>query len=280
MKKTERTVKVGRVTIGGGGPIVLIAGPCVVEGREMALRTAQKISKIASKLHVPVIFKASYKKANRTSGKAFSTIGMEEALRILAEVKEEFGIPILTDIHSESEILLAAEVADVLQIPAFLCRQTELLQAAGATGRAVNIKKGQFMAPSDMKHQAAKVEMVGNKNVMLTERGTSFGYHNLVVDMRSLIIMREGGYPVILDATHSVQLPGGGADFTSGQPEYIFPIARAGVAVGIDGLFLETHPNPKRALSDAASQLPLDRLEELVRQIHAIDDLVKERLAR
>lgn len=280
MKKTERTVKVGKVSIGGGRRIVLIAGPCVVEGRDMALRTARKIVAIASKHRMPVIFKASYKKANRTSGKAFSTIGMDEALRILAEVKEEFGIPILTDIHSDAEILPAAEVADVLQIPAFLCRQTELLQAAGATGRAVNIKKGQFMAPSDMKHQAAKVEMVGNKNVILTERGTTFGYHNLVVDMRSLIIMREGGYPVVLDATHSVQLPGGGADFTSGQPEYIFPIARAGVAVGIDGLFLETHPNPKRALSDAASQLPLEQLEELVKQIRAIDDLVKDRLGR
>ena len=280
MKKTERTVKVGKVSIGGGRRIVLIAGPCVVEGRDMALRTARKIVAIASKHRMPVIFKASYKKANRTSGKAFSTIGMDEALRILAEVKEEFGIPILTDIHSDAEILPAAEVADVLQIPAFLCRQTELLQAAGATGRAVNIKKGQFMAPSDMKHQAAKVEMVGNKNVILTERGTTFGYHNLVVDMRSLIIMREGGYPVVLDATHSVQLPGGGADFTSGQPEYIFPIARAGVAVGIDGLFLETHPNPKRALSDAASQLPLEQLEELVKQIRAIDDLVKGRLGR
>ncbi|HUL42927.1 MAG TPA: 3-deoxy-8-phosphooctulonate synthase [Bacteroidota bacterium] len=275
----ERTVKVGRIAIGGGRQIVLIAGPCVVEGREMVLRTAGRIQAIAKKHRIPLVFKSSYKKANRTSGKAFATIGMDEALNILAEVKEEFGIPILTDVHSESEILPAAEVADVLQIPAFLCRQTELLQAAGATGRAVNIKKGQFMAPADMKHQAAKVEMVGNKNVMLTERGTTFGYHNLVVDMRSLVIMRESGYPVILDATHSVQLPGGGADFTSGQPEYIFPIARAGAAVGIDGLFVETHPNPRRALSDAASQLPLDRLEDLVKQILPIDNLVKSRRA-
>ncbi len=273
-------IKIGKISIGGGKRIVLIAGPCVVEGREMALRTASKIQSITRKYHVPFIFKASYKKANRTSGKTFTTIGMDEALKILAEVKEEFGVPILTDIHSESEVLAAAEVADILQIPAFLCRQTELLHAAGLTGKIVNIKKGQFLAPEDMKHQALKVEMTGNKKVMLTERGTTFGYHNLVVDMRSLAILHDTGYPVILDATHSVQLPGGERNQTGGQPEFIFPIARAGVAVGIDGLFVETHPNPKRALSDSASQLKLDLLEDLVKQVVAIDTVVKERLAR
>lgn len=273
-------IKIGKISIGGGKRIVLIAGPCVVEGREMALRTANKIQSITRKYHIPFIFKASYKKANRTSGKTFTTIGMDEALIILAEVKEEFGVPILTDIHSESEVLPAAEVADILQIPAFLCRQTELLHAAGLTGKIVNIKKGQFLAPEDMKHQAMKVEMTGNKKIMLTERGTTFGYHNLVVDMRSLAILHDTGYPVILDATHSVQLPGGERNQTGGQPEFIFPIARAGVAVGIDGLFVETHPNPKRALSDSASQLKLDLLEDLVKQVVAIDTLVKDRLAR
>src|SRR5690349_16667131 len=264
-------VKVGKIAIGNGKPLVLIAGPCVVEGREMALRIAAAALKAARRHSLPFIFKASYKKANRTSGKAFSTIGMEKALLILAEVKDEFGVPILTDVHSPAEALIAADIADILQIPAFLCRQTELLQAAGVTGRAVNIKKGQFLAPADMKHQAEKVAMTGNRRILLTERGTTFGYNNLVVDIRSLPIMRGLGYPVILDATHSVQLPGGEKDRTGGQPEFIFPLARAGAAAGIDGLFIETHPDPRRALSDAASQLKLDRFGELVRQVAAID---------
>lgn len=270
-------IKIGKIKIGNGNPLVLIAGPCVVESREMVFRTAEQIQKIAKKHHVPFIFKASYKKANRTSGKSFSTLGMEESLAILADVKKEFNVPILTDIHSETEADIAAEVADILQIPAFLCRQTELLQAAGMTGKVVNIKKGQFMAPEDMKHQAQKVEMTGNKKIMLTERGASFGYHNLVVDMRSLAIMRKLGYPVILDATHSVQLPGGGKNETGGQPEFIFPIARAGVAAGLDGLFIETHPDPKRALSDSASQLKLNMLESLVKQVVSIDNIVKDK---
>jgi 2-dehydro-3-deoxyphosphooctonate aldolase (KDO 8-P synthase) len=201
---------------------------------------------------------------------------MEKALKILLDVKREFDVPILTDVHTEKEVTAAAQVADIIQIPAFLCRQTELLQAAGKTGKIVNIKKGQFMAPEDMKHQAEKVETTGNKNVLLTERGTTFGYHNLVVDMRSLVIMRSLGYPVILDATHSVQLPGGAKSKSGGQPEFIYPLARAGVAVGIDGLFIETHPNPAKAKSDAASQLKLDLLEELLRQVIAIDEVVKK----
>jgi 2-dehydro-3-deoxyphosphooctonate aldolase (KDO 8-P synthase) len=272
-------LRIGNIKIGGGHPIVLIAGPCIIEGREMVLRVADRIRTIAEKQRIPLIFKASYKKANRTSGSSFAGLQMEKALSILAEVKKECGVPVLTDIHSDREAAPVAEVADVIQIPAFLCRQTEILRAAGRTGKTVNIKKGQFMAPEDMRHQVLKVTSTGNNKVMLTERGATFGYHNLVVDMRSLSIMREFGYPVILDATHSVQLPGGGRRTTSGQPQFIFPIARAGVAVGIDGLFVETHPNPRRALSDAESQLKLDRLEELLRQVVMLDHIVKEKFA-
>jgi 2-dehydro-3-deoxyphosphooctonate aldolase (KDO 8-P synthase) len=250
----------------------------VVENREMALRTSERVKTIAAKHQIPVVFKSSYKKANRTSGKSFVSIGTEKALRILADVKKETGLPILTDIHSESEAAPAAEVADVLQIPAFLCRQTDLLHAAGKTGRVVNIKKGQFLAPEDMKHAAEKVKETGNDRILLTERGSSFGYHNLVVDMRSLKIMRDLGYPVVFDATHSVQLPAGDTATaqTSGQPEFIFPLARAGVAAGCDGLFVEVHPDPASALSDAASQLRLDLLDSLVRQVTEIDKLVKQ----
>lgn len=257
---------------------MLIAGPCVVEGREITLRTAEQVQKSADKHRTQAIFKCSYKKANRTSGKSFVGIGMDEALMILSEVKNQFGLPILTDIHAEHEASIAAEVADVLQIPAFLCRQTELLHAAGRTGRTVNIKKGQFLAPEDMKHAADKVKETGNSNIILTERGTTFGYRDLVVDMRALNIMRDLGYPVVLDATHSVQLPG--EDKTSaqtgGQPQFIFPLARAGVAVGIDALFVEVHPNPSVALSDAASQLKLDQLDELLKQVTHIDRIVKK----
>ncbi len=270
-------VMIGTVLIGERSPLVLFAGPCVVESRDLVLATAERVKAIAARYGTPVVFKSSYKKANRTSAVSFRGLGMEEALRILAEVKQEVGLPVLTDIHSEGEAAVAGEVADVLQIPAFLCRQTELLQAAGRTGRVVNIKKGQFLAPEDMKHAAAKVAETGNEKILLTERGTTFGYHNLVVDMRSLAIMASTGYPVILDATHSVQLPGGDAvgARSGGQPEFIFPIARAGVAVGVDGLFVEVHPDPPRALSDAASQLRLDLLDPLLREVTAIDGVVK-----
>ncbi len=270
-----RTVRVGDIKIGGGGPLVLIAGPCVVEGRDLILRTAARIAQLAKKHCIPFIFKSSYKKANRMSGRSFSSIGMEKALSILAEVKEKFELPILTDIHTAEEARLAAEVADVIQIPAFLSRQTEILEAAGRTGKVVNIKKGQFLSPEDMKYQAAKVEATGNRNILLTERGTTFGYHNLVVDMRSLAIMRSLGYPVVLDATHSVQLPGAEMSSSGGQPEFIFPIARAGVAVGVDALFVEVHPNPRKALSDATSQLPLEKLEDLIAQVMAIDSAAR-----
>ncbi|MGB9591679.1 MAG: 3-deoxy-8-phosphooctulonate synthase [Candidatus Kryptoniota bacterium] len=269
-------MEVSGIKIGSNHPLVVIAGPCVVENRDIAMRVAEHAVKVTEKLQLPYIYKSSYKKANRTSEKSFVGIGMDEALKILEEVKREFQIPILTDIHSETEAGVAAEVADILQIPAFLCRQTDLLHAAGLTGRAVNIKKGQFMAPEDMAHQAKKVEAVGNKRVILTERGTTFGYHNLVVDMRSLVIMRESGYPVVLDATHSLQLPGGERERTGGQPHFIFPIARAGAAVGIDGLFLETHPNPSEALSDASTQLSLGLLGSLLKQVKMIDQARRE----
>jgi 2-dehydro-3-deoxyphosphooctonate aldolase (KDO 8-P synthase) len=270
-----KVISIGSVHIGGTHPLVLIAGPCVVENREMILQTAKSIQSVADRHTLPFIFKSSYRKANRTSGESFASIGNEKALQILAEVKREFGVPILTDIHSTAEAKFAAEVADVLQIPAFLCRQTELLEAAGKTGKVVNIKKGQFVAPDDMHLAAEKVASTGNDKILLTERGTTFGYHNLVVDMRSLPIMRKSGYPVVLDATHSIQLPGGANNQSGGQPEFIFPLARAGVAAGCDALFIETHPNPAEAFSDAASQLPLELLEELVKQVKAIDDLMK-----
>ena len=268
-------VHIKNVVVGEGSPLVLIAGPCVVESRDLVFRTAETLCRITQQLGMPFIFKSSYKKANRTSNSSFTSLGDDEALKILAEAKREFDVPLLTDIHLPVEADIAAQVADVLQIPAFLCRQTELLQAAGKTGKAVNIKKGQFLAPADMKLAADKVTSTGNNNVLLTERGTTFGYNNLVVDMRSLGIMRKTGFPVVLDATHSVQLPGSEQTRSGGQPEFILPIARAGVAAGCDALFIETHPNPSQALSDAASQLPLDLVEGFLRQVIAIDKLVK-----
>jgi 2-dehydro-3-deoxyphosphooctonate aldolase (KDO 8-P synthase) len=271
-----KTVIISSISVGGGNPLVLIAGPCVVENRDMIFSTAETIKEITSRLGVPFIFKSSYKKANRTSVSGFTSIGIDEALKILAEVKKELGIPILTDVHTTEEVGAAAQVADILQIPAFLCRQTDLLLAAGNSGKAVNIKKGQFLAPEDMKHPVEKVASTKNEKILVTERGATFGYHNLVVDMRGLPVMRAFGYPVILDATHSVQLPGNDNGKSGGQPQYIFPIVRGGVAVGIDGLFIETHPDPAKAFSDAASQLPLSRLEELLVQAKAIDSLVKK----
>lgn len=271
------SVRIASIPLGDGNPLVLIAGPCVVENRDMVFRVAEHVRTSADRHRLPVVFKSSYKKANRTSAGSFTGLGMDEALAILTEVKKQFTMPVLTDIHTESEATAAAAVADVLQIPAFLCRQTDLLIAAGRTGRAVNIKKGQFLAPGDMRHAAEKVAATGNRNILLTERGTTFGYHDLVVDMRSLVIMRGLGYPVVLDATHAVQRPGGDAPGaqTGGNPEFILPLARAGVAAGVDALFLEVHPDPQRALSDAATQLRLDLLDELLRQVTAIDRAVR-----
>lgn len=271
------SVHVGPITIGRGLPLVLIAGPCVIESRDLILRTAEAVKRVTAARGVQVIFKSSYKKANRTSKTGFTGPGMDEGLRILEEVRKEFGMPLLTDIHTEEEAAIAAKVVDVLQIPAFLCRQSDLLQAAGYTGKVVNIKKGQFLAPGDMRHAADKVKETGNANIMLTERGATFGYHNLVVDMRSLPIMRATGYPVVLDATHAVQLPGGdpAGGQSGGQPEFIFPIARAGVAAGCDALFIEVHPDPPSALSDAASQLRLDLLDTLLSQVVPIHELTR-----
>ena len=267
-------LKISEIKIGNNRPFVLIAGPCVVENEKMILETAERIKKITKELNIPFIFKSSYKKANRTSGRTFMGIGDDEALSILEKAKNKFDVPILTDIHTTEEARKASTVADVLQIPAFLCRQTDLLLAAGKTGKAVNIKKGQFLAPEDMKHAAEKVISTGNKRVLLTERGTTFGYHNLVVDMRSFIIMREFGFPVVMDATHSVQIPSRGNE-SGGQPIFIKPLARAAAAVGIDALFLEVHPNPKKAKSDAESQLPLSQLKSLLVEIKEIDRVIK-----
>ncbi|OPX30652.1 MAG: 3-deoxy-8-phosphooctulonate synthase [Candidatus Latescibacteria bacterium 4484_181] len=265
------TVKVGDTLIGGGAPLVLIAGPCVVESEELTLETAKQIKQITARLQMPFIFKSSYAKANRMSIKSFSGLGIDEGLRILNQVKSQFNVPILTDVHSVSEVEKAAQVADLLQIPAFLCRQTDLAIAVGRTGKPVNIKKGQFLAPEDMGPIAEKIRSTGNDQIVLTERGTCFGYHNLVVDMRSLVIMKRLGYPVVFDATHSVQLPGGGGGHSGGQPEFIPPLARAATAVGVDGVFIETHPSPARALSDASCMLPLEKLEQLLRALKRLD---------
>jgi 2-dehydro-3-deoxyphosphooctonate aldolase (KDO 8-P synthase) len=269
-------LKLGDLTIGGGRPFVLIAGPCVIESEAHALDLAGRISDIAQRARVPVIFKASYDKANRTSGRSFRGPGLDEGLRVLARIKERYHLPILTDIHEPSHAAPAAAVADVLQIPAFLCRQTDLLVAAAKTGRIVNIKKGQFLAPDDVTHAIAKIVDAGNPQVLLTERGTSFGYHNLVVDMRAFPMMRAQGVPVVFDVTHSLQLPGGGDGVTAGQAEYIVPLASAGVAAGVDGVFLEVHEEPSRAKSDAQNALRLDALEPLLRRLVAIDAIVKQ----
>ena len=267
-------VEVNGIKIGGGNPFVLIAGPCVIESKELIMTTASRIKDITSGLNIPFIFKSSYKKANRTSDSSFVGIGDEEALKILAEVKSKFNLTVITDIHTVAEAEMAAQYVDILQIPAFLCRQTDLLKAAAKTGKVINIKKGQFLAPGDMKYAAAKVINSGNNKVLLTERGSSFGYHNLVVDMRGLIIMKDLGFPVVMDATHSVQIPGEGG-ITGGQADFIRPIARAAAAVGIDALFLEVHPDPKSAMSDAASQLPINELKDLLVTIKKIDAVVK-----
>ena len=269
-------VKLGDLSIGGGSPLVLIAGPCVIESGQHASDLAGRLVDLTRRLHVPFIFKASYDKANRTSGRSFRGPGLDEGLRVLAGIKAQLRVPILTDIHEAAQARAAADVADVLQIPAFLSRQTDLLTAAAATGRIVNIKKGQFLAPGDIKHAIAKVTDAGNTRVIVTERGVSFGYHNLVVDMRAFPMMRALGTPVIFDVTHSLQLPGGGDGVTAGQAEYIEPLACAGVGAGVDGLFLEVHEEPSRAKSDAQNALRLDKLEPLLYRLMAIDAIVKQ----
>jgi 2-dehydro-3-deoxyphosphooctonate aldolase (KDO 8-P synthase) len=268
-------VTLGDIVFGGGRPIALIAGPCVIESEAHATGLAGRLKEVAARAGVPLVFKASFDKANRTSGTSFRGPGLERGLRVLDSIKSALGVPVITDIHEASQAAVVAQVADILQIPAFLCRQTDLIVAAAQTGRVVNIKKGQFLAPEDMAHAADKAVQAGNARVILTERGTSFGYHNLIVDMRGFPIMREHGFPVVFDVTHSLQLPGGGKGVTAGLAQYITPLASAGVAAGVDGIFLEVHEDPTRAKSDAQNALRLDLLEPLLARLMAIDAIVK-----
>ena len=266
-----RLAKVGNtVTVGSGKPLTLIAGPCVIESRDLVFEVAEAVNAICKKLGVQYIFKASFDKANRTSASTFRGPGVTAGLAVLQEVKDKLGLPVLTDIHESSHVEQVAEVVDVLQIPAFLCRQTDLLMAAAATGKAINVKKGQFLSPQEMSQVAQKLRTAGVENLLLTERGNSFGYNTLVVDFRSLPQLQSFGCPVVFDATHSVQQPGGQGGTSGGQREYVAPLARAAVAVGVDGLFMEIHPNPDKALSDGPNMLPLHRLEPLLKQLLAI----------
>jgi 2-dehydro-3-deoxyphosphooctonate aldolase (KDO 8-P synthase) len=271
-----REISLGPLRLGGGNPLFLIAGPCVIESESHARMMAERVSKVATDAGMPFIFKASYDKANRSSVNSFRGPGLTEGLRILGKIKTELKLPILTDIHEPSHAEPAAAVADILQIPAFLARQTDLLIAAGKTGRIVNIKKPQFISPAEMKNAIEKVESTGNRQIMLTERGASFGYQNLVVDFRSFPIMKKFGYPVVFDVTHSVQLPGGQGQASGGQPEFIEPLARAGVAAGVDGIFLETHDNPAAALSDGPNALPLSQLPALLARLKELSCLVRK----
>ena len=271
-----KPVSIGSFAVGGGSPIVLIAGPCVIESPGHASDLAVAIKGIAVRCGVPLIFKASYDKANRTSGNSFRGPGLEAGLRTLADVKARTGLPILTDIHEASHAAAAADVVDVIQIPAFLSRQTDLIVAAARTGKVVNVKKGQFLAPKDMRHVIAKITSEGNESVLVTERGVSFGYNNLVVDVRAFPMLRELGYPVVFDVTHSLQLPGAGDGVTAGLSEYIEPLAAAGVAAGVDAVFMEVHEEPARARSDAANALRLDKLEALMLKLKRIDAAARD----
>jgi 2-dehydro-3-deoxyphosphooctonate aldolase (KDO 8-P synthase) len=276
------TVRVGSIAIGGGAPLVLIGGPCAIEDEKHALMTAERLAKIASDRRVSFIYKSSYDKANRFSINSYRGPGLREGLRILKKVRDTLGLPVLSDVHQVDEVAPASEVLDVLQIPAFLCRQTDLVLAAAKTGKPVNVKKGQFVAPGDMKNVVDKVLSAGNRSILLTERGASFGYHNLVVDMRGLAIMRGFGFPVIFDATHSVQLPGGAGDRSGGERKYVPALARAAVAFGIDALFMEMHEDPDRTLadgrplSDGPNMLRIDDLPPLLQQLQAIESAVRE----
>ena len=271
---TRRGVTVGSIKVGGGGPLVLIAGPCVIETRKSCLDLAQRLADLAAAEKISLIFKASYDKANRTSFSSWRGPGLSKGLEILAEIKERCGLPVLTDVHSEMEVGPAAQVVDVLQIPAFLCRQTDLLLAAGESGKVVNVKKGQFVAPGDVRHIVEKIESTGNRKILVTERGACFGYNNLVSDMRSLLILRELGYPVVFDATHSVQRPGGGGDRSSGDGKWAPALARAAVATGCDAVFVETHVSPDKALSDKDNSIRFSDLKALWRTLRSIDAIV------
>jgi 2-dehydro-3-deoxyphosphooctonate aldolase (KDO 8-P synthase) len=273
-------VSVAQVAAGAvrfGGPrLVLIAGPCVIESRDTALRHAARLAAIARQAAIPLVFKSSFDKANRTSHKSYRGPGLEPGLRILAEVKADTGLPLLTDVHEPAQARACAEVVDVLQVPALLSRQTDLVQAAAATGAVVNLKKGQFLAPWDMQAAVRKVEAAGNRQILVTERGFSFGYNNLVSDLRSLVIMRDFGYPVVYDATHSVQLPGAGGERSEGQRQFIDPLARAAVAAGIDAIFMEVHEDPDHALSDGPNSFPLAQLPTFLDRLKRLDDLMRE----
>jgi len=274
--KSPVSFSIGNIAFGAKAPLFLIAGPCVIESEAHAMFMAEGLREIAGAVRVPLIFKASYDKANRSSVSSFRGPGLKEGLCILAKIKKSTGLPILTDVHEVSHVAPAAEVCDVLQIPAFLSRQTDLLVAIGRSGRVANIKKGQFLSPWDIANAAEKVASTGNEKIILTERGTSFGYQNLVVDMRSFPIMRKLGYPVVFDVTHSVQLPGGEGKSSGGQPEFIEPLARAGTAIGADGLFLEVHDNPAKALSDGTNALALEKLQPMLERILRIAALARE----
>jgi 2-dehydro-3-deoxyphosphooctonate aldolase (KDO 8-P synthase) len=267
----SRVVNVRGVKFGGRQPLVLIAGPCVIESRDGCMEIAQKLVRLSRRQNIPFVFKASYDKANRTSLHSYRGPGISKGLEILAEIKERYQVPILTDVHSVEEIHIASRVADIIQLPAFLIRQTDLVIAAGESGVAVNVKKAQFAAPWDMANVVKKIESTGNRKILLTERGTSFGYNTLVADMRGLVIMRELGYPVIFDATHSVQSPGGRGDTSGGDGRFAPYLAKAATAVGVDGLFIETHPDPSQALSDGPNMIPLRELSRLWEKLDAID---------
>ena len=270
-------VKVGNYVIGGGEKLTLLAGPCVLEGLDRCLLIGRTIKEICQRLDINYVFKASFDKANRSSYHSFRGPGLKKGIEMLKTIKEELQVPVVTDIHESSQAKPVAEVADILQIPAFLCRQTDLLHAAAQTGRVVNVKKGQFLAPEDMRNVVDKLHESGCDQMMLTERGASFGYHNLVVDMRSLPIMRSFGYPVVMDGTHSVQLPGGNGTTSAGNREYVEYLVRAAVAAGVDALFLEVHDNPEEALSDGANMVYLDKLEDLLKDAVAIHEIVRHK---
>ncbi len=272
--KNKFNIDVNGIVFGGDNPLVLIAGPCVIETEKDCCQIAEKIKDITIKANIPFIFKASYDKANRSSIKSYRGPGVEKGIKILSKIKKEIGVPILSDVHCCSEIDIVQDVLDVIQIPAFLCRQTDLLLHAAKTGKPINIKKGQFLAPWDVEHIAEKVLSTGNKNIIFTERGTMFGYNNLVADMRSIVIMKKMGFPVVFDATHSVQLPGGMGSTSGGQREMIEPLTNAAVSVGCDGLFIETHEKPEDALSDSATMLPLERLLPLLKKAKRIRDAI------
>ena len=269
-------VQVGTIRIGKGNPLVLIAGPCVIENEEILFSTASRLKEICHQLDIPFIFKSSYDKANRTSIASFRGPGAERGLRILRDIKRKLSVPVISDVHSPEEVGPASEVLDLLQIPAFLCRQTDLIVSASRTGKPVNVKKGQFLSPGDVRNIIEKFVSTGNQNLLITERGTSFGYNNLVVDFRGFPIMRGFGFPVIFDVTHSLQLPGGEGNRSGGQREFAAPLARAAVAVGVDGLFIETHPEPGRALSDGPNMIPLAEVEGFLKQAKGIHDRVRE----